>query len=163
MPVSALEGKDIIKEWFESQSDIKTILDVGCGVGTYPDLLGKKYTWIGIEVFKPYIEKYKLKDKYDQLIIGDVLEVDLPEADCVIFGDVIEHLERYQAEILMDIARNKYNHIVVSIPLGPWPQGAVNGNVYETHRYEWTSRESELFFNDFHIKKSVGHIGVYIK
>lgn len=46
MPVSSKEGKDIIKNWFKKQTDIKTIVDLGPGKGSYPKLLGvDKYIW----------------------------------------------------------------------------------------------------------------------
>jgi hypothetical protein len=162
MPVSATEGKDIIKEWF-SRQDIKTIVDVGAGAGTYPDLLGDKYEWIGIEAFEPYIKEYNLEDKYDKLILDDVRDIELPKGDCIIFGDVLEHMSKEDASKLLERAERFFEHIVVSIPLGYWPQGAVNGNEYEVHHAEWSPREAGEFFNHFAIKERIGHIGVYIK
>ena len=47
MPTSSSLGKIEIRNWFNARNDIKSIVDFGCGSGTYIDLLGKqKYKWI---------------------------------------------------------------------------------------------------------------------
>jgi len=163
MPISAIEGKKQIKEWVESREDIKTIVDVGPGEGTYYNLLGKDYEWIGVEAFQPYVEEYKLRDKYDKIIVADVNDIDLPEGDLIIFGDVLEHMSKEQAVLLLDRA-SKYKHVIASVPIGEWPQGAVNDNEYEIHRATWFMRELETdLFKDFDIKFKEGAIGVFIR
>ena len=68
MPSSVKHGKKEIKEWVEKQTDIESIIDVGCGKGTYRELLGSNYYWIGIEIWKPYIEQWGLNKLYDRII-----------------------------------------------------------------------------------------------
>jgi len=160
MPCSALEGKEFIKQWFDKQG-IEIVLDVGVGQGTYRDLLGDKYKWIGIEVFAPYVEMFGLNKKYDQLIIGDVRIIELPDADCIICGDILEHMLKEDVIKFLEKTK-KFKHMVVSLPLGSWPQGEVNGNSYETHLSEWTMREAEEIFN-FPIKRQEGHMGIFIR
>ena len=86
MPASSTVGKDIIKAWFESRTDIKTIFDVGAGEGTYPKLLGPNYRWIGSEIWAPYVSRFDLESLYSMLIIGDIALMKLPEADCIILA-----------------------------------------------------------------------------
>jgi SAM-dependent methyltransferase len=79
---SSPNGKKEIKEWIEKQTDIKTIVDVGPGKGTYAKLLGNKYNWIGIEAWKPYVEKYNLSNLYKEIIISDIKDIrEFPKAD----------------------------------------------------------------------------------
>ena len=137
MPVSSPLGKDIIKGWFGTQKDILKIVDVGCGEGTYKKLLGDKYYWIGVEIWKDYIKKYNLKSLYNEIIEGDIREIPLPDADCIIFGDVIEHLPRIDALKLLGQSVEKYKHLVLSIPIGKYEQGAIEGNPNEEHKATW--------------------------
>jgi SAM-dependent methyltransferase len=137
MPNSSTLGKNTIKEWFDKQTDITRILDVGCGVGTYPRLLGDKYYWIGIEVWEPYIEKYNLKSLYKEIIVGDVQDIALPDVDCAILGDVVEHFTKVDGLFLLTKIRDKYKHVIVSIPIGEYEQGAIEGNPHEEHKSIW--------------------------
>jgi hypothetical protein len=160
MPTSSPAGKDFIKSWINRQPDIRTILDVGAGEGTYSHLLGRNYKLIAVEVFQPYIDQFNLHDKYDQVILGDIRTLTLPHADCVIFGDVLEHMTEDDARKLINLP---YPHMVVSLPLGHWPQGAVNGNDYETHVTEWSAPKAEDFFAHFPIRRTQDGMGIYIK
>lgn len=163
MPESAPEGKEKIKEWFLNHSDIKTIVDFGVGVGTYRDLLGDQYHWIGIEGFEPYIEQYDLKSKYNEIINKDLKDIEFPSGDCAIFGDVLEHLNEDEMRTVLQKAKDTYKHIIVSVPLGCWPQGAVNGNEMECHRMEFTENKFNETFGDFSIRFQEGQIGIAIK
>ena len=138
MPSSSTQGKREIHEWFGKQKDIQTVLDIGCGCGTYPKLLkDKNYDWAGIEIYAPYIEKYNLNELYDNLICGDVTKILLLDADCVILGDVVEHLKKEDAIQLMAEVDAKFKHVVISIPI-EYPQGKMEGNPYEEHKSIWT-------------------------
>jgi 2-polyprenyl-3-methyl-5-hydroxy-6-metoxy-1,4-benzoquinol methylase len=47
-----------------------SVLDVGCGAGTYSDLVrgaGMTTELIGIEVWEPYVKRFGLTAKYDRL------------------------------------------------------------------------------------------------
>jgi predicted TPR repeat methyltransferase len=72
-----------------------SILDVGCGAGTYADLVrgaGMTAELIGIEVWEPYVERFDLTARYNHLILADVRRLDpLPPADVVILGEAQLH------------------------------------------------------------------------
>ena len=52
----------------------KRILDVGPGVGTYSDLLCPfDYRMDAVEIFEPYVTKYKLREKYDNVYINSIV------------------------------------------------------------------------------------------
>lgn len=117
MPNSVKQGKEEIKKFIQEQGDIKTILDIGCGEGTYPKLLGKDYVYLGVEIYEPYVKMFDLTKYYKSITIADVSEVEeFPEADCVIFGDVLEHLEKDKAFKVINNAIKHFKHIIVSIP-----------------------------------------------
>jgi len=162
MPSSSTKGKREIFDWFIEQEGIKTIVDVGCGSGTYPKLLGKKYYWIGVEIFERYVEQFSLNSIYNEVILGDILNVDLPEADCIIFGDVLEHLEKHEAVGLIKKANEKYGHIVISIPL-EYYQGEYMGNIYEIHKSIWTWEELLKVIPESFMRVKFDNIAVFIK
>lgn len=120
----------------------QTILDIGVGYGTYarelrPFLPDCKF--VGVEIFEPYVGRYELEDWYDELIIGDAREIEFPESDIVIAGDVLEHMRLDQAAAVWEKARKAARQAVfVSVPIVEYPQGAFEGNEHEAHLHTWT-------------------------
>jgi len=178
MPVSSPKGKDIIKNWFEKQTDINTIVDLGCGFGTYPKLLSGKYIWKAVEIFYPYIEKYKLKNIYREIRIGDIQYMDLPGGDCAIMGDVLEHLPEKAAIKTFKKVNRLYNHVVLSIPLNSHPNrykdidsdaalfvnNVEKENVFEKHISIWTIKKlNKLIPSSYKIREVVDPIAIFIK
>ena len=169
MPGSVDIGKDIIAAWLKTRDDVQRIVDFGPGMGTYRKLLGSDYHWTGIEIWEPYADRYGLMGIYDRMIFGDLRSVDWPEADLLIFGDVIEHLPKPDALAVLERTK-RYPHVVVSLPLGNWPQGAWEGNPHEEHRSTWTFEEAREALNPqiaeaipFHFEGRTAEIGIFIR
>lgn len=145
MPGSVKHGKQNIKEFVHSLKDVKTIVDVGPGSGTYAELLGDKYKYIGIEIFEDYIERFDLDSLYEDIIIADIYDIAsdkvFPKGDLIIFGDVLEHLNKRKAQEVLDRALITYKHVVVSIPLGKYPGAVHYGNIHEKHISTWSFEE----------------------
>ena len=161
MPSSSKSGKKEIVDWFNKHPIIKTILDIGCGKGTYPKLLGNKYVWLGIEIYEPYVKKYELQRLYQTLILGDCMKVKWPKADCVIFGDVMEHLSKNVIDVILEKAA-WYPHMIVSIPLNS-KQKAVLGNPHEEHKSIWTWEELNAMFGKEFERKNCGDIAIFMR
>jgi len=76
--------------------DADNILEVGAGVGKMGANLRNRglKKLVGIEISKEAGDK--AKQSYDEMIVGDVekLELNYPDGyfDCIIYGDVLEHL-----------------------------------------------------------------------
>jgi trans-aconitate methyltransferase len=122
----------------------RTVVDVGAGAGLNvdyfrPAMPGSR--WTGIEVWEPYIEQFSLHQKYDSLIQADVRTLDLPEADLYVFGDVLEHMPAPDALALWSRARKVSHHLMASLPIVHYPQGAEHGNPFEEHHYHWGFNE----------------------
>lgn len=172
MPTSSDHGKNTIIQWLtENKSSISKILDVGCGEGTYPTLCKDKNNlftsaqWYGVEAWSPYIEEYSLNKKYDHIYNEDVRTFDWEKVkgfDLVIFGDILEHMSKEDAQKTVNHALENVNYVIISIPVKHMPQDAVGGNPYEIHvKDNWTNDE---VLNSFpHIKKhkATKKIGVY--
>jgi len=147
MPTSDAEGKDWSLERFRFHLP-NTVTDVGPGEGTYARLFRPEHEgvwWTAVEIFRPYIRMYKLKSTktrqmYDEIHVDDVRESEghLFHRDLVIFGDVLEHVERDDAVALLErtVAAGAWN-ILVSVPIVESVQGEVDGNPHEAHLHQW--------------------------
>ncbi len=110
------------------------ILDVGAGIGTYFDLLSPHgYVNIDcVEIYEPYIRNFDLENKYQNVFLGDVCELNInfSDYDLIIIGDVLEHIDVLSARNLLNKITNSF--VIVAVPFES-EQGEHFGNVYETH------------------------------
>lgn len=156
------EIRDFIVENLPPKSKI---LDVGPGIGTYYNLLNSyDYQIDCIEVWEPYIEKYNLKDKYENVFHGNILDLNLKnlDYDFIILGDVLEHITAKDAQSLINNITSNGIHCLVAIPY-EMEQGEYYGNVYETHLQPdlTPSVMKERYPNLVHIMSNE-HYGYYV-
>ena len=137
--------KKEIKEYLESKfSREASVLDVGCGNGTYYELLKGYFKRIdGVEVFKGNIEKYRLREKYSNIYNKDIEDFRYKWYDIVIFGDVIEHLGVEEAKKVIEYANDRCREMIVAVPYC-YKQGIVEDNVYEIHKQDDLTNEIML-------------------
>lgn len=134
MPNSYEFFKPEIKRWFLENIPLdRKILDVGCGSAVYSSLLRSAgYRMDAVEIWEPYLEQFHLRDKYDNIFIGDVLNFDIRLYDVIILGDVLEHIEPEKAIRLIQRIKILNKQCIVAVPY-QMEQGEYNGNVYESH------------------------------
>ena len=133
--------EDVKKYLIDRYSSKCSILDVGCGCGTYCNLLGDYFENIdGVEVYKPNIEKYKLESKYRRVYNEDIRDFKYEFYDIIIFGDVLEHLETEEARKVLKYAFKRSREIVVAVPY-MYEQGIVEDNIYEIHKQSDLTKE----------------------
>lgn len=162
MPFSSENGKPQIRKIIERLKP-STMLDVGCGSGTYAKMF-PNIQKIGIEIWQPYIEQYGLKDLYSDVKQEDV-RTWTPDTtyDVAILGDVLEHMTIDEAKAVFDKIRNCATSVIVSIPIGHYPQGEYEGNPHEAHIVDhWTSDMVRETFGDPTWGQVDGEIGVYV-
>ena len=142
MPISIALGKPLIGAVLarlSARGQTRRVVDMGPGAGTYADLfrgLTPDATWCAVEVWGPYVEKYGLQDKYDQVIVADVRYLDfikLGPSDVMLFGDMLEHMSANEARDVLARAAMKSRFLALSIPIGQWPQDEIEGNPFEVH------------------------------
>ena len=117
MPYSYPDFKEDIKKYIYNKYDknIK-ILDVGPGLGTYSILLSDYKNIDAVEIYEPYVEKYNLKDKYNNVFISNIIDFDFDFYDIIIMGDLIEHLSVKDSQKLLEKIYDKCNEIIVCVP-----------------------------------------------
>lgn len=175
MPTSSIWGKQQTLDWFKTnESNIKTILDIGIGEGTYYNLLTNNNVcnhseWIGIEVWEPYIEKYDLRSKYHKIINEDVRNIDfnsIGKVSVTIAGDILEHITKEQSIVLVEKILDITDWFIISIPIIYYPQGEYDGNPYEEHvKPDWTHSEMMdtwgNYIKEHWVNIGVADVGVY--
>lgn len=163
MPTSIPEGKSFIRDCV-ARIKHESMLDIGCGEGTYAKMFPEAH-WTGIEVWEPYITQFNLPELYEKLLLSDARNIDyeaLGKFDVAVAGDVLEHMTAEEAKSLLEKLKVIADTVIVSIPLGHHPQGAVNGNVHETHVEDWDDAKVKRVFGPPSLFKIDGVIGVYI-
>lgn len=124
-----------IKQYVESNIPSNwTVLDIGCGHGHYSKLLQHHFInqFDCVEIWKPYIEEYKLNLLYKNVYNIDILNFKFDYYDLIIMGDILEHLSRHDAQLLIKYLYPKCQEFIIVIPYN-LPQGEVNNNIYEKH------------------------------
>lgn len=131
----------------------KTILDVGCGYGKYGLLCREMLKiWKGYDPVIDAIEIDKniigYPDIYDDIYVGEALKIlkkiEDKKYDLVLAIDILEHFDKEVGlEFLKELNRVGANYLV-STPKIVTKQGAVNNNIYETHRSQWSGKEPGL-------------------
>lgn len=134
-------------------------------------MLGERYSrkdWKilidGIEVFSDYIQEHQ-KAIYNNIYIGDASDVidKLDKYDLIILGDVLEHLPKEKAWQFIDkCIAHCSNSIILNIPLGErWTQPEIYGNPYEKHLSFWDYEEFEPFVTEkeLFIFEGIGYYG----
>lgn len=133
----------------------RSILDIGIGFGKY-GVLFREYLDIwqtdkpynsrtvrldGVEAFLEY--ENPVWQVYDKVYKDNVMNI-LPELsktkyDLIFMGDVIEHFNKSEGEILL--SQLNYEHIILVTPLQVLEQDAVYNNTFEQHKSGWTSHD----------------------
>lgn len=134
MPESYNYFKSEVRDYIRKHVPLThKILDVGPGIGTYSNLLRKfGYKMDCIEIWEPYIKEFDLVSKYDKVISGNIIDLDISEYDFIILGDVLEHLTKEDAINLINKIYTSGKRCLVAVPY-LMEQGEYYGNVHETH------------------------------
>jgi predicted TPR repeat methyltransferase len=152
MPTSSKEGKKQTLAWVDRiPHTFNRVLDLGVGKGTYHKLFHKTNTklssssWVGVEAWQPYIDKFNLTAMYDKIINQDIRSIDYKSIgpfDITFAGDVLEHVSKEEAVKIVDDVLSVCPYMIISIPIIHYPQDAYEGNHYEIHvKDDWSHRE----------------------
>ncbi len=114
----------------------KSVYDVGAGDGFYGKILNYFFDDVniaGIEKNPIYIDKFNLRKIYSVIIVDDIINViSKISGQLIIFGDILEHLEKEDMIYVLETAVKNFKYIIVNSPLGFQPQNHVYPE--EVHR-----------------------------
>lgn len=103
-----------------------TVYDVGCGDGFYGKLI--KYLLpetnvIGVELNGKWVNHCKGLREYDKIIQGSIInEIKELSGELIIFGDILEHLEKEDMENTLKTAIDNFSYVILNGPVGFQPQ-----------------------------------------
>lgn len=139
------EGElEIVRRVKSKGPDIK-VLDIGAGPGKWSILKEHVAVCDALEIWQPYIDRFKLHELYDKVTCKDVKDMqDFTSYDVLILGDVLEHLHHRDAVAVSKRIKEQGVTAYLSIPISYCPHGPHDGNPYETHRYHWKHEELEV-------------------
>lgn len=150
--------------------DAKRILDVGCSVGNFGELLKQER---GAEVWgvEPDPEAAAIAEtKLDKVICGLFGEgVDLPKNhfDCIVFNDVLEHMvDPYSALEFSKALLSETGHVVASIPNVRYFDNVINLVINGSWEYTdigLLDRTHLRFFTRSSIEKMFTDLGYAVK
>lgn len=148
------------------------ILDVGAGQGKYRVLLPEYEHVYAVEVFEPYVDTNNLRELYHEVFVQDVRDFVNERGHAFLFdmvvvmGDVLEHLTRDDARVVLNELRAHVTEIIVVVPY-EYPQGEEDGNVHQEHlqddlTVELMAREyPELTLVDVEVRDDKPFKGIY--
>ncbi|EGW35869.1 hypothetical protein DOT_6255 [Desulfosporosinus sp. OT] len=157
--------------------DSRTVLDVGCGIGTTL----KEFCCpikIGVDAHRPYLENAKSGEQFIKINFPAerLSELFLPNSlESVTLIDVIEHLEKGIAlDVLRQVEVIAFKRVIVFTPRGFFKQIDVDhyglgGESYQRHRSGWEVEDFQklgynvVVFNKFHDQKNKAFLQVYGK
>lgn len=119
-----------------------TLADVGCGDGETMRLLdaSNRLRSVGIDIFRPYLERCRGRDSHTYLVQADVRHIPLRNKSCdvVLCLEVCEHLTKEEGLALVrELERIAKQMIIVSTPVGRYDQGSRDENPHWAHQSRW--------------------------
>ena len=127
--------EDVLKYVSDKWGPQIKMLDIGAGDGKWARVLGSHVRHIdAVEIFEPYIERYNLKELYQNVYLQNFLEFEFDHYDLVVMGDVFEHVTQEEAFNWLTKVRDKVLDLVIIVPFEyrqDWD--GVYENVYGHH------------------------------
>ena len=134
----------------------KRVLDLGIGFGMYGAVV-RQWLDLGVKPWKTHLTgveawasyRNPVWDLYDVIFVETIehfIDRCADQFDCVIMGDVIEHMEKPLAFGLLSALQNRVavgGHLFVITPATFVAQEAVHGNDWERHRSAWQPSDFE--------------------
>lgn len=122
---------------------MSSILDLGCGASS--PVAGLTDGWkVGVEGDEDSAERARRAGTHNEVMCADLRKLHFPRRsfDAVVLIEVIEHLQHYEGERLLDAAMGWARYkVIVTTPNGYWPQGKLDGNELQEHLCGWSIEE----------------------
>jgi len=153
MPFSSSTFDAQIEIYFQD-SEHETVLDIGPGEGKFGRMLrriGSAAKRIAVEVDPSYVERFGLREVYDEVFIMDAARL-MDHVGwrfgAVIVGDVIEHLRKSVGTDLLNFLIYRANVIFVKFPV-QLLQDDWEGHASEAHVSVWSEHDFAGFDHVF--------------
>lgn len=134
-------------EYLKKKDDIKTVLEIGCGAGTYPiefkEYFDKK-EYLGIDIGKPAIDYCKQNSDFE-FLCGDIINIEMDKKFDLVFSHaVVDHVYDIDAFVKKIVGLSR-KYVYISAYRGYFP------NLSE-HKMRWDN-EKGCYYNDLSKKQ----------
>ena len=133
--------------YIENLDDVKTVLEIGCGMGIYPikfENLFKNKEYVGIDIGEPAINFCKENSKFD-FICGDLIKTKFVKKFDLIFSHaVIDHVYDIDSFLTKIISLSK-KHVYISAYRGFFSD-------LDKHKMTWDN-DKGCYYNDLSINQ----------
>ena len=139
-----------------------TILDVGCGSGSYSEMFKRVAPNALLEAVEPterYWTEYGLCLKYHllhRMSVQEFTRMDIKIYDLVVCFDILEHLYLSEAIDVLECLTYSARNIIIAWPTNV-PQGNHEGNPYEKHKSNMTLADLTRFNITYYQKVPLDH------
>jgi hypothetical protein len=168
VPYSDRQTEKILKSYvLEVIPKTARILDVGPGAGANYEMLKEDYPNLDcVEIFEPYVDRFRLREKYKTVFIQNIMDFDnIQDYDLIIMGDVLEHLTVEDSKkLLQKIHESEKTKLLIQVPY-QYQQGITEENIHEIHiQDDLTEAIMADRYGDFlEILHIQSYLGIYIK
>lgn len=152
-----------VEDMMNKANSCYSVIEVGCGECNYLSQV-KAPVRIGIEGFRPLIEKYKDHENYTNIIpmCLDIMTIDSvfvnKSIDAIIGIDIIEHFTMEDAiTVLSKFEAIAKRYCMFMIPMGNHPQEWDDrgfGNEMNYHRSTWYPEDAEKLGYDVYFDRN---------
>lgn len=125
----------------------RSVCDIGAGMGKYGRMIREmnaqglfQTKLTAVEIDAQYVEQYRLKELYDEVIVADALELlknPRHRFDLVVIGDCIEHMRKSAGIDLLNFLVYRSGYIAVLYPI-EYPQDGPPDHIQEAHISVWS-------------------------
>jgi SAM-dependent methyltransferase len=147
--------------FFSEHFEGKTIIDLGCGFGTWGHTIrsmviqgGNRAYIVGCDIFRPFLVRNKKYNAYDDLVLCDAryLPFQPKSADIVLSFEMIEHMNKTSGiAFLISLDHLSKDRIVLSTPCGFLEQHDISETLFEEHKSFWSDKD--FAENGFQVRK----------
>ena len=141
-----------------------TVCDIGPGAGKYGRIVRHRAAEDGfstrvtaVEIDDSYVREFGLADIYDDIIIGDAVNlINSPRLrfDLVIIGDCIEHMRKSAGVDLLSFLMYRAGYICVIYP-DEYIQDDWEGHAAEAHISTWSAEDFKGWKTIHHVRANM--------
>lgn len=118
----------------------KSVLDIGCGVGSPVRFVDSTHT-VGLDGYSPALKEAEARGTHHEFALGDATELDKKFKDCqfdaCVALDLIEHLtEKEGLKLIKEMERIAKKRVIIFTPNGYIPQESHDGDL-QAHHSGW--------------------------
>lgn len=148
---------EFLKKWYTELAP-ETVVEFQPDTGGLAQFLRPSHPgyWYGVETWAPNVVNHSHWSLYDKVIVADIRHLDFESIytipDLVVLDDVLPHMDREEAVVILNKVKVWTDAMVLSVPLGVAPHHEA-GNWTYGHQWNPTPDDVESLLGRGVIKK----------